>query len=152
MKNVNCHRLLVCVPAAILWCSLALAEEAKKTGDLEAEIRSLQREQIVTLQKLVEDVTHMYASGVLGFNQVITPQVELLDAKVDGAEIMAERIDLTSKQLAIAEKHAKLTDERFRFGDATALDSLQAKSIVIRIRLSLLKLQLEQKKRGIPKH
>lgn len=152
MNSVNCHRLLICVPAALLWCSLAAAEVAKTADALEAEIRGLQKERITTLQRLVEISTDQYSQGRVDFTPVLVAHIELLDAELDGAETLAERIELVSNQLTSAKKAVKMAEDRVRFGAATAGDVFQAKSALIRIRISLLKLHLAQQKEGAHKH
>jgi hypothetical protein len=152
MKPMNCHRLLVCIPAAaILWCSLATPEEAKKADDLAAEIRSLQKERIAILQQAVHLSRTMYEGGRRNFEPVVRTHLELLDAELDGAETVAERIKLLSTQLKMTDESVELTKQLFELGKTSNLEYTQAKALQIRIKISLLKSRQEQQAQEVPK-
>jgi hypothetical protein len=96
-------------------------ESAKK-------IKALQQERIATLQQVVEQLTVMYQSGRVEFDEVVDAQLTLLEAELATAEKVTDRVTLYKNMVDLLKKDEALADARVQSARGTQPAALKIKA------------------------
>jgi hypothetical protein len=82
-----------------------------------------------------------YRQGARDFSEVFQLQIELMDAKLNVAESLDDKVDVLRSQLAVAKGSHVIALDRYQGGAGSELDVVRAKSLVLHIEIELLKLK-----------
>lgn len=114
-----------------------------------AEVKALQKERIETLAEIVKIVEREYTDGRESRRGVMTAQLKLLDAKVEAADTLEERVARLEEMLTLAKKALELDESRYRTGaGAVYRDVLETKSSYLGVKIRLAKERAKLKPQG----
>ena len=107
--------------------------------EVAAEIKALQKERIAALSSVVEVLLEQYRHGGAEFRALALAQTDLLAAKFDATDDANERIVLLQRELKVATDALDTAERKVQAGRANAVESLQAKALVLDIKIKLLR-------------
>lgn len=145
MKRFSVSGIVACLVLAAIHIHASAAEVA--SADMAAQIKSLQKERVETLRKLVELYVEFYQVGKSDITPAIGAQTELVNAQLECTEDRDERIALLTEQLQSVTVFLKLAEGRFNNGMTTQADVLRAKSLLLDTKIKLLREQATRKAR-----
>jgi hypothetical protein len=102
--------------------------------DVVAEIKALQKERIAALTGVVEILLVQYQHGGAEFRALALAQTDLLAAEFDATDDANERIVLLERELKVATDALDTAERKVQAGRANAVESLQAKALVLDIK------------------
>ncbi len=117
----------------------AVAQEATGAKTDDTKVRQLQLKRLATLERAVAVVERQYQEGATDFSRVHQLQTDWLIAAIDQASSPKERIDLLTKQLAVARAAWQIAEAQFDGGRVSELDVLQARSVTLQVEIELAK-------------
>ena len=117
------------------------AQESANSDATNARLQELQQERVDVLKQAVEVALELYGEGKRDFSVVRATQEDLLEAQLEMTQTRDERIRVLASQLKIAKGSLVVAEMRSRGGVTSVLDVHQAKSVVLRVEILLLKLQ-----------
>lgn len=121
---------------------------AREQPDKAAEIKKLLRERHAALQEVVRLLMAQYRAGAVGFGRIAQAERDLLKATLDLSDDSKERRAALGEVQKIAAAIVQLTEARFKAGTgATQADVLQARTVVLEVRIELLREELKAKPR-----
>jgi hypothetical protein len=109
------------------------------TKDDAAEIKVLQKERIAALSRAADVLLEHYRAGVADLRALAFAEKELVDAKLDSTDMPAERITLLNEELTRSEHFLAVAEARVRAGAASEVEGLQAKALVLDVKIKLLR-------------
>jgi outer membrane protein TolC len=116
----------------------AAQEPAESSDSLLAQVKSLRKERVETLEQLVPICLAQYQQGAIGFDSWAAAQDELIDAQLQLAEKPGERTAIWKKRLENASAVLKLADERYKSGHTTNADVYRAKAHYLNVKIKSL--------------
>ena len=141
MKRFAITVLLNCLLAGPLLVPQTKAAESpsEPVQDVAAEIKALQKERIAALTGAVQMLLAQYQQGRSDFRPLALAQTDLLAAEFDATDDANERIVLLERELKVATDALDIAERKVQVGRANAVESLQAKALVLDIRIKLLR-------------
>lgn len=132
----------------MLTAQAVAAEPQLDANDNEAvQLKALQEERVAVLTALVSVVVMQYQGGQCDFNAVSSAHNELVAAQLDSTDDPEKRIALLTQQIEVAGGALNLAEERFSSGMTTKADVHRAKSLLLGIRIKLLRERSKLKSR-----
>ena len=117
----------------------AAESPSESVKDEAAEIKALQKDRIVALTGVVEILLVQYQHGNTEFRALALAQTDLLAAEFDATDDANERIALLERELKVAKDALDTAERKAQAGRANAVESLQAKALVLDIKIKLLR-------------
>ena len=117
----------------------AAESSSEPVQDVAAEIKALQKERIAALTGVVEILLEQYQHGGAEFRALALAQTDLLAAEFDATDDASERIVLLERELKVATDALDTAERKVQAGRANAVESLQAKALVLDIKIKLLR-------------
>ena len=129
---------LLAVPFLVIQTKAA-ESPGEPAKDVAAEIKALQKERIAALTGVVEILLEQYQHGGVEFRALALAQTDLLAAEFEATDDANERIILLERELNVAKDALDTAERKVQAGRANAVESLQAKALVLDIRIKLLR-------------
>jgi outer membrane protein TolC len=120
---------------------------ARGESDQAAEIKKLLKERRDALQEVVKLLMAQYRAGAAGFVGLAQAERDLLKATLDLSDDPKERRAALEEFQKIAVEIVRLTEALVRVGGTTRVDVLQARTVVLEVRIELLREELKTKPR-----
>ncbi len=108
-------------------------------ADKSTEIRKLLQERYATLTELLPLLTRSYREGTVDFSILAMAERDALKATLDNYESPKERVVTLHKLLEFAAQLHAMTDAHFKVGKNTIATVLQARAIMLEVRIELLR-------------
>ena len=130
--------VLVCAIVAG-WSSHATSPSDTAPRTAAAEIKELQQQRIELLGKAVKILNSQYEAGTADFTALKAVEREWLEARLDAADSPAGRVAVLEESQKSAEELVKVVEGRFRNGQCSEADFDRAKSLLLEVRIKLLR-------------
>ena len=117
----------------------AAESPGERVQDVAAEIKALQKERIAALAGVVQMLLAQYQQGRSDFRPLAVAQTDLLAAEFDATDDANERIVLLERELKVAKDALDTAERKVQAGRANAVETLQAKALMLDIRIMLLR-------------
>jgi outer membrane protein TolC len=121
------------------------APRAPAAEPKEARLKELLKERVETLRTVVELSTAQYQQGILDYGKVYQSMHALVKAELDVCESDKERITVLEKLVAVAKKHEKVAEARFKAGGGGQRDVLMAKADRLEAEIALERMKVKAK-------
>jgi outer membrane protein TolC len=118
--------LMVGVADAVLVEARGARPEAEAPVPPATELAALRQQRINTLRTAADTARQMYDQGALDFAEMLRINRALLEAEVESAVTINERVALLTKALAAAKQQEDVVSKRYQAGTATRLATLEA--------------------------
>lgn len=138
--------ILVAVATTLPVAPASPRDDAKPPAEEPVEapaqkIKDLQKERIETLEKLVDQLNKLAQASRVEFGEVLEARLQLFQARLDGAEKIADRVTICKEAIEALKKYEEVASAQFRVGRTTESTGLK-----IRARRLEVEIQLEQMK------
>jgi hypothetical protein len=117
---------------------------AQQSGTIQSDmdqLNQLQKERVEVLSKFVQIMMNFYEHGInnIDINQVVSANLELINAKLDMTDNLKERITLYEDQLKQVKIMLDVAERRVGAGTGPETDKLSARSLYLKTQIDLLK-------------
>jgi outer membrane protein TolC len=128
---------------------LGMTDQATEKKNSEpAKLEELYKVRIDTLENLVKITKVQYEVGTASFEEFSQAQEDLIKAKLEATDKIAERIALLEEQLATSQKVLEFVEKRVKMGGCTERESLRAKANCLTVEIHLYKERAKAKDAG----
>jgi outer membrane protein TolC len=135
--------IVIWIGLLVLLLQMAPLTTAQQTGTTQSDvdqIKQLQKERVKDLTNLMQIMMRLYEQGTnTDIRQVISAETELINAQLDMADNLKERIVLLEDQLKLIKTMLDLTEQRVRGATGSDVDVFWVKSFYLKIQIDLLK-------------
>ncbi len=118
-----------------------VAAAGKPAEVIDTQLRIAEAEYRSSLETIVAMVVRKYQAGRVPLTSVLESQMELLEATVEAAQTVEEKIGMLEIMLETADRNREIVRARVENQLAGEVDSIQAKAGYLRIKLALLRLR-----------
>jgi hypothetical protein len=135
--------LLVSLLSCPLWPGAAGQAQSKpqaaKQADKNGDIKALLKERQDLLEQSATILTNQYMAGSVDLSMVVKAQLDVVHAGLDAADTPEKRTAALGKLQKVAENILDVAEKRFNAGAVGQVDVLQAKALVLTVRIEALR-------------
>ena len=126
--------LILAVMAATLLMAPASPQDRvnlsrkERTEESAKKVKELQKERIATLKQVVDEDSRLEARGFVPFDEVIEARLLLLNAELDAAEKVSDRVTLYKNIVDELKKFETFAERRVKLAQVATVSVLKAKA------------------------
>lgn len=130
----------ILVAVALIATSFSFAQQQRKSDGVDGRsLSALIEEREQTLQKLVEITRVRYERGNASLDSLVAAERLLLDARLDSATTVRERIAIMESQLQLATHRENMVAKRVENAELSPSDLMTAKASRLTAQIALLR-------------
>ena len=119
--------------------------QSQEGSDKAAEIKKLLKERCDLLEEVVAVLSEQYKAGTVDFSKVAQAVLEALRATLDVVDGPEKRVTVLQQHQKIVEVIVQSSEARFKAGLCGRVELLQAKALLLEVRIELLREQQKAK-------
>src|SRR5262249_25664518 len=113
-----------------------------QTEESVKKVKELRKERSAVLKELTEQLTKLYQSARVSFDEVLAARQSLAEAELEAAETDMERVKIYKGLIDVLKGYESLAEERRKAGRGTGASVLQAKAKRLEAEIHLEQLKI----------